>query len=179
MIINRITRLVRKDLRDDMKTHLIFQLHKLKVGKLVKLYQDGDLIKYTMRILYQQMSPKCTNCFHQLYYPAIFREGETVSNVNFDKMYEELDYNEEDLSKKINNKIIKEAFQIILDMDLPGRKKLSMYEIFIMSYVDGYSNQEISEMRNIGIQSITNYKTKVLKDIKIQLRKNGYTTDNN
>lgn len=173
---NRINRLVVPDLRKDMKQHIVLILNSMDSNKLNKLYNNNELIKYTMIILYQQMSKKCSNCFYQLYYPKIFTQDNPLFTPSEETHYELPQVINQQLidTQQIKDKLVKEIFSAILNLEIPGSKRLSMYEIFFMSYIQGFTNQQIAVRTHLGIQSIINYKRKVLKDIKNKFKQNGY-----
>lgn len=171
----RIIKLVPKDLRQDMKSHLIIELNKMNNNKLNKLYNDQELIKYTMRMLYYQMSPDCRNCFRQMYFPSIFK----VNNQELIKetIEQEIEFEFKDEAPQIKHQLAKEVLSILLEMEMSVTRKLTLYQIFLMSYIQGYSAKEIAEMTNTPLQTIKNFKTKGLKDVKKILIQNGYNTN--
>ena len=169
----RIVRLVPADLVDDMRIHLIEILAKMNYDKLFKLYDRDELIKYTMRILHTQLSPKCNNCFHQLYYPKIYR-GSPEYNDNLNDKYETFNYELENIGVYgVNNKVLQEVMGYIRHIE-PHK-----YVIFEKSYIEGYSNKEISIMTKVHIQTIINWKTQLLKEIRNYLQRNGFIINSN
>lgn len=171
-----IIQLVQKDLRDDMKTHLILEVNKMNPDKVVKLYNDKNLIKYLMRILYHQMSPKCHNCFQQLYRPTIYRNSESNNYDNYDDFtqIDTPDYEYYFPLPSVEEKVVKDIMRYVR-----SSVGLEYYMIFYYSYIEGRSNKEISYICNTGIQTIVNWKTKILNDIKRYMKSpNGYAINN-
>lgn len=168
----RIIRLVKSDLRDDMKSHLIIQLSKMNPDKLNKLYESNELIKYTMRMLYYQLSPRCKNCFYQMYNPLIFKrdDGQQSNGINYESQ-PELEIR--DKAPDVYDKAVKEIMNIVHQL------RPHKYQIFYMSYVEGYSNTEIALKSKVSIQTVANYNTYILKEIKNKLQERGYTININ
>ena len=168
ILLKRIDKLVPSDLRDDMRSHLVIILDKMDEEKITVMYNNGELIKYMMKILYYQLSPKCNNCFHQMYYQKII-DGSQYVDSDYGKFEIESDIELPEIRKEM----LIEALNYVKQID-PSHKGLQKYLIFYQSYVGGYSNKEISKMNNKNIRTVINYKTKLLKDIKKYLIDRGY-----
>lgn len=167
-IDKQIKRLVKPDLQKDMKQYLIIILDKINRGKLVKLYHNKGLIPYMMKIIYYNTSRECNNCFSSIYYP-----------VRLEEVTPEMQIIEPVISPNIDSKFIQDIFEIILTLPVSGRRRLSLYEIFSMIYIQGYSISEVAKIKNVPLQSVKNWKTRALKDIKIILTENGYNPNQN
>ena len=186
-LLKRIDKLVPKDLRDDMRIHLIEILSKMNQNKVIKLYNSNDIIRYTMRTLHTQMSPKCNNCFHQIYFGPkqihdLYKSNDYTEEMTFD--YETFSYELDETYlpqyRNINKPILGIKTKVIRDvMEYAQHAKSHKFAIFYAAYIDGYTNKEISQMTKVPLQTIINWKVQFLKEIKNYLINSGTLPNNN
>lgn len=136
---------------DDMKSHLILEISKVKINKLDSMKQNNKLKYLAFRIVKNQMDPKCGNCFYKL----------MIKGSN------DLEFKEELLDIKLiekDNRLDK------LEDILRGMKPWKVY-LFNLYYIENMNFREISELVDMNIKTVQSWVYEVRNEVKNKLNK--------
>lgn len=136
---------------DDMKSHLLLEMTKVKIDKLNSMIQSNKLKYLAFRIVKNQMDPKCGNCFYKL----------MVKGSNDIELKEEF----------LNIKPVERDNRLDKLEDILRGMKPWKVHLFNLYYVENMNFREISELVGMNIKTVQSWVYEIRNEVKNKLNK--------
>lgn len=147
---------VPKEYVGDMRSFLIMEVNKIRRDKLDKMYNNNTLKYFTFKIIKNQMSPKCDNCFYKFY-------------IKPSKVSDEFNV---DIYKLVDNDLVVDNDDRLESIDniLRGMKPWKV-SLFDLHYKEGFTFKEISMKVSMNIKTVQSWVYQVRDELREKLNK--------